>query len=178
MSGVTTTSFYGPRQLVDSMRTVRRNTIQVATDIPAAQYGFRPTPESRSAAELLVHIAWLASADRFMHQQERIGALADVDFGALLARSDDEERKERSKEEIIDLLATEGERHVRWIEQLPDAVLLEPVQRPDGTSMNRFEMLLGTMEHEMQHRAQLTVIERLVGVVPHFTRNFRAAQKA
>jgi uncharacterized damage-inducible protein DinB len=27
----------------------------------------------------------------------------------------------------------------------------------------------------MQHRAQLTVIERLLGVVPHFTRNLPAA---
>jgi uncharacterized damage-inducible protein DinB len=32
-------------------------------------------------------------------------------------------------------------------------------------------MLLGTKEHEMEHRAQLTVIERLLGLVPHFTRN-------
>jgi len=26
-------------------------------------------------------------------------------------------------------------------------------------------------EHEMHHRAQLTVIERLLGIVPHLTRN-------
>jgi uncharacterized damage-inducible protein DinB len=36
---------------------------------------------------------------------------------------------------------------------------------------NRFEMLLGTKEHEMHHRAQLMVIERLLGIVPHLTRN-------
>jgi uncharacterized damage-inducible protein DinB len=36
---------------------------------------------------------------------------------------------------------------------------------------NRFEMLIGTKEHEMHHRAQLMVIERLLGIVPHITRN-------
>ena len=173
-----TMTFYGPRQLAASKRTVRRNTIQIANDIPASHYDFRPTPESRSAAELLVHIAWLASADRFLHEELRVSALADVDFGALVARSEVEEGQHRSKAEIIDLLTAEGERHVGWLEQQPDAFLLEPVLQPDGTATNRFQMLLGSMEHEMQHRAQLTVIERLVGIVPHFTRNLLAARKA
>jgi uncharacterized damage-inducible protein DinB len=30
-------------------------------------------------------------------------------------------------------------------------------------------------EHEMHHRAQLMVVERLLGVVPHLTRNRRPA---
>ena len=33
----------------------------------------------------------------------------------------------------------------------------------------RFEMLLATKEHELQHRAQLTVMERMLGIVPRFT---------
>jgi uncharacterized damage-inducible protein DinB len=168
-------NFYGPRQLADSMRTVRRNTIQIANDIPASHYDFRPTPEYRSVAELLVHIAWLASADRLMHEEQHIDTIEGFDFGALLETSTAEEQRPRSKEEIVGLLTTEGERYVQWVEQLPDAVLLERVRWPDGTSKSRFEMLVGTKEHEMQHRAQLTVVERLVGVVPHFTRNLRAS---
>jgi hypothetical protein len=30
----------------------------------------------------------------------------------------------------------------------------------------------------MHHRAQLTVIERLLGIVPHLTRNRKAARQA
>jgi uncharacterized damage-inducible protein DinB len=37
-------------------------------------------------------------------------------------------------------------------------------------------MILGTKEHEMHHRAQLTVIERLLGIVPHLTRSRQAAR--
>ena len=73
--------------------------------------------------------------------------------------------------EIIELLRTEGDRWVHWVEQLPETFLSEPVRLPDGKSVSRFEMLLGTKEHEMEHRAQLTVIQRLLGLVPHFTRN-------
>jgi uncharacterized damage-inducible protein DinB len=39
---------------------------------------------------------------------------------------------------------------------------------------SRFEMILGVKEHEMRHRGQLMVMERMVGVVPHLTREFQA----
>ena len=169
---------YDARQLADSLRTVRKNTIQVADDIPESQYQYRPTPESRSVAELLVHIAWLASADRFFHEDEHCESVEAFDFGALIGKTVAEEKILRSKAEIIDLLRTGGERYVQWVEQLPEAFLSERVAWPGGGSKNRFEMLIGTKEHEMQHRAQLTVIERLIGLVPHFTRNLQASLDA
>ena len=165
----TTTSLYGARQLIDSMRAVRANTILMAEDIPEAKYDFRPTPVSRSVAETLVHIAWLATADRVLHEEEHLDALEGFDFPALLRKSETEEKHRRSKADIIELLRTEGERHARWLERLPEAVLSERVQLPGGGSVSRFEMLLATKEHELQHRAQLTVIDRLIGVVPRFT---------
>jgi uncharacterized damage-inducible protein DinB len=164
-------SLYGIRQLADSFRTVRRNTIQVAEEIPEAQYHYRPAPASRSVAETLTHIAWLARADRVIHVEEHLTSFDRFDFGALLATSEVEEMRVRSKPEIIDLLRTEGDRWVQWVEQLPEKFLSEQVRLPDGKSVTRFELLLGTKEHEMQHRAQLTVIQRLLGLVPHFTRN-------
>lgn len=50
------TLFYGPQQLADSIRTVRRNTVLIAEDIHEKDYVFRPTPESRSVSEILTHI--------------------------------------------------------------------------------------------------------------------------
>jgi uncharacterized damage-inducible protein DinB len=35
---------------------------------------------------------------------------------------------------------------------------------------SRFEMLLATKEHEMHHRGQLMVVERMLGITPHLTR--------
>ena len=39
-------------------------------------------------------------------------------------------------------------------------------------------MLLGAKEHEMHHRAQLMVIERMLGIVPHLTRARQARTAA
>jgi uncharacterized damage-inducible protein DinB len=164
-------SLYGVRQLTDSFRTVRTNTIRIAEDIPEAEYQFRPASGSRSVAETLVHIAWLASADRLIHEEKRLTSFDGFDFAGFLVTSEVEETRQRSKAEIIELLRTEGDRWVQWVEQLPETFLSEQFQLPDGKSVSRFELLLGTKEHEMQHRAQLTVIERLLGLVPHFTRN-------
>lgn len=162
---------YGVRQLTDSFRTVRTNTIRIAEDIPEAQYQYRPTPASRSVAETLVHVAWLADADRLIHEEKHLASFDGFDFGAFLATSEVEETRPRSKDEIVELLRTAGDRWVQWVEQLPEALLSEPFRLPGGKSVSRFEMLLGTKEHEMEHRAQLTVIQRLLGIVPHFTRN-------
>ncbi len=44
-------NLYESKQLTDSMRVVRKNTIAIAEDIPEAQYDYRPTPDSRSGRE-------------------------------------------------------------------------------------------------------------------------------
>jgi uncharacterized damage-inducible protein DinB len=171
-------NLYGPRELADSMRTVRKNTIRIAEDIPESQYGYRPTPDSRSVAETLVHIAMLGRSAHFLHEEDRRPSLESFDFGTLASRSQTEETRPRSKSEIIELLRTEGERAVKWLEGLPESQLAEQVRQRGGVSRSRFEMLLGTKEHEMHHRGQLMVIERLLGIVPHLTRERQAARAA
>ena len=171
-------NFYGLRQLVESKRTVRKNTILIAEDIPESGYAYRPTPDSRSVAETLVHIAMLGRADRFLHEEDRRPSLEGFDFGELINRSQVEEKRPRSKREIVELLGTEGESSAQWVEGLPETLLAEPVRQRGGTSQSRFEMLLGTKEHEMHHRGQLMVIERLLGIVPHLTRGRQAARAA
>src|SRR5215472_12812660 len=171
-------NLYGPKQLAESMRTVRKNTILIAEDIPERDYGYRPTPESRSVAETLVHIAVLSRVDHLLHEEEHISSLEGFDFGSLIKKSEVEEKRPRSKREVVDLLVKEGHRWCQWVEGLPEALLSEQVRMPGGASKSRFEMLLSTKEHEMHHRAQLMVIERLIGIVPHLTRNRQASSQA
>ena len=83
-------SLYGPKELSNSMRTVRKNTILIAEDIPEKEYGYRPTPESRSVAETLIHIASLPHFDRFAHEEEHLSSLEGFDFEALIKRSESE----------------------------------------------------------------------------------------
>jgi len=170
-------NLYGPKQLIDSFRTVRNNTILIAEDIPEKDYGYRPVPESRSVAETFLHILSLSGFDFLVHEEERLSSLEGFDFGALIAKSQADEKRPRSKSEIVSLLRTGGDRWCQWVEELGEERLAEQVRMPDGVSKIRFEMLIGTKEHEMHHRAQLMVIERLLGIVPHLTRKRAAARE-
>jgi len=169
LTNTTTEPLYGLRQLAAGMRAVRQNTILIAEDIPESSYDFRATPGTRSIAETLVHIAWRWTSDRLLHEELHLDSVETYDFPALLETSTVEERRPRSKDEIIDHLRTEGDRWVRWVEGLSDSFVAEQVRLPGGASVSRFEWLLATKEHEIHHRAQIMVMERMLGIVPRFT---------
>jgi uncharacterized damage-inducible protein DinB len=168
---------YGSKQLAESARTVRKNTIVIATEIPETQYSFRPAPDSRSVGELLAHIAASYAFQYQIHAEEHRSTLQGFDFPSLMRRLGAEEKAQRSKEQTIELLRTTGEKWAGWLDGLTDDFLAEQVQMPAGAnppSKSRLEMILSVKEHEMHHRGQLMLIERLVGVVPHLTREMQA----
>jgi uncharacterized damage-inducible protein DinB len=169
---------YGGKELASAFRTVRKNTIQVAEDIPESKYGFVAAPEVRSVARMLAHIAIGPRIFEDVHKKG-LTTLVGFDFFGALDRFNAEEAKTRSKAEILELLRTEGEQFAAWMETLTPEFLAEMVTEPDGkTQKSRFERLLGAKEHEMHHRAQLMLIQRQLGIVPHVTRQFneRVAQ--
>ncbi len=167
------TSYYGGKELAGAFRTVRKNTIQVAEDIPESSYGFLAAPEVRPVTRMLTHVAISTRIWEEIHKK-RLTTLVGFDFFGMMDRFNAEEAKPRSKAEILDLLRTEGEQFAAWLETLTPEVLAETVTEPDGKSAKtRFERLLGAKEHEMHHRAQLMLIERQLGIVPHLTRQFQ-----
>ena len=170
-------NYYGAKELADSFRTVRKNTIQIAEDIPEAQYGYRAAPDSRSVSELLVHIAMTPTAAERIHAIEKRTTLEGFDFFALFGKIMAMEKEPRTKTQLITLLREEGDRFAAWLEGVGDDFLGQRVSMPTGmtpASKTRFEMILGVKEHEMHHRAQLMLIERMLGVVPHLTREMQA----
>ena len=169
-------TYYGAKELAASLRVVRKNTLQIAEDIPEAQYGFRPAPDCRSVGELLAHIALGNQFQKIVHTGERRTTLAGMDFAALLAQFREAEAQLATKAQIIDALKEGGESWASWIESLPEEFLADRVQMPGEppSSKSRFEMLLSTKEHEMHHRGQMMVVERLLGIVPHLTRERQA----
>jgi uncharacterized damage-inducible protein DinB len=166
---------YGGKELAASFRQVRGNTIRIAEDIPEEHYGFRATPVTRSVAETLAHIAFGPHSQNYM-QRNRVTDLKDVNFPELVKERSAKEAVPRSKAQLLDLLRAEGEEFASYLEALSDAFLAERVTMPAGAqpaSKSRFEMLLGPKEHEMHHRAQLMVMQRMLGIVPHLTRQMQ-----
>jgi uncharacterized damage-inducible protein DinB len=170
-------NYYGAKDLAASFRTVRKNTMTIAQDIPEEKYGFRAAPDTRSVGELLAHIAVSYGFQHQIHAQERRTTLAGFDFPTLMKQLTAEEKSPRTKEQTLELLRTSGEKWAGWVEGLTDDFLGEPVAMPQGgtpPSRSRFDMILSVKEHEMHHRGQLMLIERMIGIVPHLTRDMQA----
>ena len=163
-------NLYGPKQLADGIRAIRQNTILIAEDVHEDDYLFRPCVGSRSVAEILIHVAFFSNFDYLFHEENRVTTMKAFDFGQFLKDSESQEKKHHTKSRLIELLRHSGESWAEWVEFVPEPFLAEAVAQRDGTLKTRFEMILGTKEHEMHHLGQLTVIERMLGNIPHLTR--------
>ena len=166
-------TYYGAKELAEAFRTVRRNTIQIAQDIPDDKYGFRVTPDTQSVAEELAHVAVATLWQVQAHGVDRKAFISFEDFGTYMSRSASEEKRLTTKAAIVDALNKNGEEFASFLERLDEQQLAERVSFPppvQPSSRTRFEMLLSAKEHEMHHRGKLMVVERLLGIVPHLTR--------
>jgi len=167
-------TYYGAKELARSFRTVRENTIKIAEEIPEEKYGFRPAEGCRSVAETLVHIAVMSRVPEQIHVIEHRGTLVDFDFFGLMGKLQAEVKTPRTKAQVLELLRTEGEKYAKILDGASEEFLGEQVEYPEGMeprTKSRFEMLIAPKEHEMHHRAQLMVVERMLGITPHLTRH-------
>ena len=162
-------NYYGAKDLADSFRTVRKNTVQVAEDIPAEKYSFRAAPDTMSVGEILAHLATSPHWAQQCHFVENKATVTMEDFGRWMGEAGGKSKALAAKEQIVDLLKSNGAAFAEQIEGMTDSQLGERVALPMGEK-TRFEMLQGVKEHEMHHRAQLFLIERMIGIVPHLTR--------
>jgi len=174
-------TYYSGKELAGAFRTVRQNTIQTAQDIPEAQYGFAAAEGTMTVAQVLAHLAASTNFHYKLHGVDHKSAVTMHDFGAYMAEAQQIQSSLTTKDAIVAALTTRGEEFATFLESLTDAQLGEFVSFPAGLqppTKSRFEMLLGAKEHEMHHRGQLMLIQRLLGITPHLTRNRQAAQAA
>src|SRR5215471_5081764 len=102
-------TYYGAKELAESFRTVRKNTVSIAEDIPEEKYLFKAASDVRSVEKMLTHIA-LASRFQYLIHGEKKMTLEGLDFPALFQEMVAEEAKPRTKAEVIALLKQEGEK--------------------------------------------------------------------
>jgi len=172
-------NYYGAKELAESCRVVRGNTITIAEEIPEDKFGFRPAPDTRTIGQLLAHIAMAHELPYQIHGREHRSSLDGFDFMGLAQRLAGDEKTARTKKQILAMLAASGETWAAWVGGLSESFLAERVQfgGPTPGSKSRFEMILSVKEHEMHHRGQLMLVERMIGLVPHLTRA-REARRA
>jgi uncharacterized damage-inducible protein DinB len=175
-------TYYGAKELAENFKTVRKNTIQIAQDIPEEKYSFRAAADTRTVEKMLTHIALVPRAQYQINAVERLSNFDNFDFMSLRQKLSEEEAKPRNKAAVIELLKSEGETWANFVAGTTEEFLAEIVTFPQGTTpptKSRLELILTVKEHEMHHRSQLMLIEWMIGIVPHLTRQMqeRMAQR-
>jgi uncharacterized damage-inducible protein DinB len=168
-------TYYGGKELAASFRTVRNNTIQIAEEIPEESYSFQPSPDSRSIGQTLAHIATVTAFQTYVHENQ-IDSLTKVNFAEYIQKSRVDEDSLGTKAEIIAALKANGEKFARFLENVPETFLSQSVGMMPGAepaAKSRLEMLMSAKEHEMHHRGQLMVMQRMLGMTPHLTRQMQ-----
>ena len=159
--------------IIGGWREVRAGLIDEVAQIPADQFSFRAAEGMRSVAELLQH---LVESQKFL-----VGEACRPDTN-LLRKSFAENIKDyapdvrnvNDKEGILQLLAGAMDDAEKSLRDNADE-LKNSMKRFDGKEMTKFGFMSFAIAHEMYHRGQLTVYERLLGIEPMLTQKFRKA---
>jgi uncharacterized damage-inducible protein DinB len=171
-------TYYTAKNLADSFRTVRKNTLAIAEEIPEDKYSYRSTPDVMSVREMLAHVA----VAPMWHIDAHTHKVAHLDFAMFIEGQQKAQAAQdalKTKADVINALTENGEKMAAFLEGLDEATLSSVVTFPPPVQPSqkaRFEMVLGIKEHEMHHRGQLMLIQRLIGQVPHLTRRRQEMQ--
>ena len=147
--------------------------IDEANQIPADQFGFQPATDSRSVRQLLQH---LVESQKFL-----VGEACRPDtnlmrgsFAENLKTYAPGVREVNDKDALLELLRAAMDEGVEKLRGAADE-LKNTMKRFDGKEMNKLAFMSFAIAHEMYHRGQLTVYERLLHIEPALTQRFRKA---
>jgi uncharacterized damage-inducible protein DinB len=157
--------------LLGLWKTTRAGFIKEVERIPEDQLSFRATPETRSVLELTHHVI---GSQKFF-----VGETCRPDTN-ILRRPFSEHTKAygegvenvSDKTGLLELLRSTMDDAEKNLASYGDQ-LNESMTGLDGRPISKLAFLTFGMSHEMYHRGQLTVFERLLKIEPALTEQFR-----
>jgi uncharacterized damage-inducible protein DinB len=172
--------------LIGTWKEVRGGLIEEASQIPPDQFSFRATPETRSVSELLQHV--------IETQKTLVGEAGRAETNLMRQTLTDHAREYApevagvsDKNGLLELLRSSMESSEATIRAAGDT-LQQTGRGLGGRELAKIDLLSFAISHEMYHRGQLTVYERLLKIQPALTDRFqklmegmeakKAAQKA
>ena len=157
--------------IIGSWKEVRSGVIDEAEQIPADKFSFQATPDMRSVAQLLQHIV--------QAQKMLVGEACRSDSNLMRQSFTDQIKhyapgvsEVSDKEGLLNLLRTSMDEAEQELLSASEE-LKNTMKRFDGKEMPKLGFLSFSIAHEMYHRGQLTVYERLMNIEPVLTRRFR-----
>ena len=157
--------------IIGSWKEVRSGLVDEAAQIPDEKFSFQATPEMRSVAQILQHI--------IESQKMIVGEACRPDTNLLRQSFADQIKhyapgvsEVRDKDGLLNLLRTSMEESEAQLLAAAEE-LKNKMKRFDGKDMAKHSFLSFAIAHEMYHRGQLTVYERLLNIEPVLTRKLK-----
>ena len=159
--------------VIESWREVRNGLIDEANQIPPEKFSFQPTADTRSVKQLLQH---LVESQKFL-----VGEACRPDTNLMRGSFADNVKQYApnvrdvdDKDELLDLLRASMDDAASQLVSASDE-MKNTMKRFDGKEMPKLAFMAFAIAHEMYHRGQLTVYERLLNIEPVLTQRFRKA---
>ena len=139
---------------------------RLAEAIPADKYSWRPNDDTRSFAEVFLHIC---AANYNLYKLVGTPPPSGIDIKNL-------EKSTTDKPKIVATLKDSFAHAKQAIKSMPDADLEKSMDWFGGKNTER-GILLFIVRHAAEHLGQLIAYSRSVGVVPPWTEDMRKQQK-
>ncbi len=154
--------------VIENWKEVRSGFISEVSQIPENQFRFRARAETRSVTEIIQHI--LEAEKVFTGEVCRPDTdFARLPFHELVAEHAGDIRNAEGKDQLIEMLARNMEATENTIRDFGEAAFQQEMRRLDGRMMSKMVFLNFAINHEMYHRGQITIYERLLHIEPALT---------
>lgn len=155
-------------EILEAWQYTRAGVVSEIRNLPDASLTFRPSPESRSAAEIAVHIAesGLMMSGELSRPEGNFQRKSFPEFMKEYSRG---VKATSDKKALIALLTKTQQDGAKQIRQAGELHLLQLITRFDGEQGSRLAWMNHGISHEEYHRGQLALYARLVGKVPALT---------
>lgn len=156
-------------ETLEAWRDMRGGLIDEVTNLPAARFDFRPTPETRSVKELVQHVLEIA-----MFMTEEITRpdtdLTRVPWEELPTRYASRAYAAETKEELIALLESQMDEAEQKFRSAGELALWQFMERFDGKQGTKMQWWHHGIAQVAYHRGQLATYARLLGLPPALTK--------
>ena len=164
-------------ELLEAWQYTRAGVVSEIKNLPEPSLTFRPSPQSRSAAEIAVHIveSGLMMAGELSRPDGNFQRKSFPEFMKEYAKG---VKATNNKKELVALLTKTQQDGAKKIRQAGELHMLQLIARFDGEQGSRITWMNHGISHEEYHRGQLALYARLVGQVPALTQLIYGKQKS
>jgi uncharacterized damage-inducible protein DinB len=155
-------------EVLEAWQYTRAGVISEIRNLPDVSLNFRPATNSRTAAEIAVHIAesGLMMAGELSRPDGNFRRKSFPQFMKEYAKG---VKPTANKKQLIALLTKTHDEGAKKIQKAGELHMLQLITRFDGERGSRVAWMNHGIAHEEYHRGQLALYARLVGRVPALT---------